>query len=113
MAEPDAGKADDPFPKVTAPTLFLVHGADWSGHTYTSRKPRVTIVGLNFGFDAVLVLPQDRRTFKTKHDVWKGVTVPQLRETGDGPLEERVYGQMADSAYDAFAKKVVGAFTKN
>ncbi|MFO0643194.1 MAG: hypothetical protein U0183_28475 [Polyangiaceae bacterium] len=112
-AEPDAGKAEDPFPKVTAPTLFLVHGADWSGHTYTSRKPRVTIVGLNFGFDAVLVLPQDRRTFKTKHDVWKGVTVPQLRETGDGPLEERVYGQMADSAYDAFAKKVVGAFTKN
>ncbi len=112
-ADADSGKAEEPFPKVTVPTLFVVHGGDWSGHTYTSRKPRVTIVGLNFSFEAVLVLPADKRTLKTKHDVFKGVTVPQLHDTGEGALEERVYGHMADSAYDAFTKKVVGAFVKD
>lgn len=113
-AEADSGKAEDPFPKVTVPTLFLVHGGDWSGHTYTSRKPRVTIVGINFAFDAVLVLPADKRTFKTKHEIFKGVTVPQLqlRETGEGSIEERIYGQMSESAYDGFSKKVLGAFVK-
>lgn len=111
-AEPDAGKADEPLPRVTVPTLFLVHGADWSGHVYTSRTPRVTVVGLNFSFDAVLVLPADKRTYKTKYDVFKGVSMPQLRETGPGALEERIYGHMADSAYEGFAKKVVASFVK-
>lgn len=111
-AEPDGGRADEPFPKVTVPTLFLVHGADWSGHTYTSRRPRVTVVGLNFAFDAVLVLPADKRTFKTKHEVFKGVTMEQIREPGDTPLEERIYAHLSDAAYAGFEKKVVSAFVK-
>ncbi len=109
-AEPDTGKGDEPFPKVKVPTLFFVHGADWSGHTYTSRKPHVTMVGLNFSFDAVFVLPEDKRAYKTKLDLWKGITVPQLREPGDGPLEERLYEGMAKSAYGAFEKKLLDAF---
>lgn len=109
-AEPDTGKGDEPFPKVKVPTLFFVHGADWSGHTYTSRKPHVTMVGLNFSFDAVFVLPEDKRAYKTKLDLWKGITVPQLREPGEGPLEERLYEGMAKSAYGAFEKKLLDAF---
>lgn len=110
-AEPDTTRFEDPLPEVTVPTLFVLHGADWSGHTYTSRKPRVTIVGLNFHFEGVLVLPPATRRDSVKDKVWKGVTVPQIHASGTEPgIEERLYGDMARGAYDAFQKRLLAAF---
>lgn len=109
-SEPDVGGPDDAFPKVTVPTLFVVHGADWSGHTYTSRTPRVTIVGLNFAFDGVFVLPQDKRAYRTKLAQFRSVSLTQLQEGGQVGIEERIYGTMTKEAYDAFAKKLLAPF---
>jgi len=110
-AEPDTTRFEDPLPSVTVPTLFVLHGADWSGHTYTSRKPRVTIMGLNFHFEGALVLPPGARKYDVKDKVWKGVTVPQIHASGSEPgIEERLYGDMARGAYEAFQKRLLADF---
>lgn len=110
-AEPDTARFEDPLPAVTVPTLFVLHGADWSGHTYTSRKPRATIMGLTFHFEGALVLPSGARKYAAKDKVWKGITIPQIQASGTEPgIEERLYGDMSGEAYGAFQKRLLSDF---
>lgn len=106
-------EAELPEPKV--PTLFIVHVAEWSGHNYTSQRPRGSYVGLNFNLEASFVLPNDQKPYKFKAEIFRhaatnvlhGDDVPYL---GPGEAEEKVYESMATDAFDQFGKKLLANF---
>ena len=100
------------LPEVKVPTLFIVHTAEWSGHSYVSTKPRGSYVGILFPFEAVFVIPGDAKPIKLKADVMKQAALALLKEEDllPGPAEEKVYETMAAEAFDSFGNKVLGLF---
>jgi hypothetical protein len=101
------------LPEVKVPTLFVSHGAEWSGHTYVSTKPRGSYIGLTFPFEAVFVIPGDPKTIKLKADIFKQAALGQLRDDENltpGPAEEKVYEAMASDAFESFGNRVLALF---
>lgn len=105
---PDA----ETLPDVKVPTLFITHGAEWSGHTYVSQKPRGSYVGVLFPFEAVFVIPADAKTIKSKAEIMKQAALGQLKDEDlpPGPAEDKVYDAMATDAFESFGNKVLGLF---
>ncbi len=100
------------LPDVKVPTLFITHGAEWSGHTYVSQKPRGSYVGVLFAFEAVFLIPADAKTVKTKAEMMKQAALGQLKDEDlpPGPAEDKVYDAMATDAFEAFGNKVLVLF---
>ena len=100
------------LPDVKVPTLFIVHAAEWSGHSYVSTKPRGSYVGILFPFEAVFVIPGDARPIKLKAEVTKQAALGLLKDEDlmPGPAEEKVYDAMATDAFDSFGNKVIALF---
>jgi len=102
-----------PEPKV--PTLFITHSTEWSGHNYTSNRPRGSYVGLNFNLEGSFVIPGDQKPYKFKAEIFRhaatsvlhGDDVPYL---GPGEAEEKVYETMATEAFDQFGKRLLASF---
>lgn len=109
---PIVTEADLPEPK--EPTLYIVHREEWSGHTYTSTRPRGNYVGMSFEYDATFVIPGDPKPFKLKAEVFRHAATQVLKEDEPmlvtGQAEERVYAQMNDDANDLFGKKLLASF---
>ena len=107
---------NDPIPTdVKVPTLFIAHGAEWSGHTYMSQKPRGSYVGLLLPFEGQFVIPSDAKPVKLKAEIFKQAALGQLAGEENatlppGQAEEKVYDAMADDAFDQFATKITNLF---
>ncbi|MBX3226813.1 MAG: hypothetical protein KIT84_38660 [Labilithrix sp.] len=102
-----------PEPKV--PTLFITHSAEWSGHNYTSSRPRGSYVGLNFNMDASFVIPGDAKPYKFKAEIFRHAATHVLHGDGTpylgpGEAEEKVYETMATEAFDQFGKRLLAGF---
>ncbi len=123
----DAGLADELFevsvgplvtdadlPEPKEPTLFVTHVAEWSGHNYTSTRPRGSYVGLNFTLEAAFVIPGDPKPYKFKAEIFRHAATHALREDepmlGPGQAEEKVYETMAQDAFEQFGKKLLANF---
>jgi hypothetical protein len=123
----DAGLADELFevavgpivtepelPEPKDPTLFITHITEWSGHNYTSNRPRGSYVGLNITLEATFVIPGDAKPYKFKADIFRHAATHVLREDepmlGPGQAEEKVYETMAQEAFDQFGKKLLANF---
>jgi hypothetical protein len=111
--EPVTGET---LPPVDVPTIFVTHGAEWSSHSYVSRMPRGSYIGMLFPFDAQFVLPGDDKPFKYKTEPMRhaalGVLKTEKPPGFTGPEEERVYDAMADEAFDIFVKRFSSHFFK-
>lgn len=102
---PEAGD----LPAANVPTLFISHGAEWSGQSYVSRRPRGSYVGILFPFEAHFVIPGDAKPLKFKADIWKHAALAQLKEEnlGPGAAEDFVYETMATEAFESFGQKTI------
>jgi len=107
------GADAEALPEVKVPTLFIAHGAEWSGHSYVSQKPRGSYVGVLFPFEAIFVIPGEPKPIKLKAETMKQAALGQLKdepELGSGPAEEKVYDAMANDALESFSNKVGALF---
>lgn len=105
--------ADLPEPK--DPTLFITHVAEWSGHNYTSNRPRGSYVGLNFIFEAAFVIPGDAKPYRYKAEIFRHAATHVLHKEdepmlGPGQAEEKVYETMAQDAFEQFGKRLLSSF---
>ncbi|MCL2778515.1 MAG: hypothetical protein FWD73_10965 [Polyangiaceae bacterium] len=101
------------LPEVKVPTLFVTHAAEWSGHTYTTQKPRGTYVSIIFPFDAQFVIPGGAKPLKFRSDVFRAAAIGQLKDNNTlrpGSAEEKVYGTMGNEAFDQFGRKFLERF---
>ena len=115
--EPGAAPAaDEPLPEVTVPTLFLSDETEWPGSTYTNLVPRGVLCGLNYGFDAVFVLPGDPKPLKFRFDTSRVPDQAVFRDAervpGQPTPEELVYEATTKKAYEAFEAKYFATFFK-
>src|SRR5258708_17034275 len=72
------GGAPDALPTVTVPTLFVTHGAEWSGTAWESKTPRGIYVGLTAVFDVAFVIPSDARAHRFKLALTRPVPIQLL-----------------------------------
>lgn len=105
--------ADLPEPK--DPTLFISHVAEWSGHNYTSNRPRGSYVGINFNLEATFVIPGDGKPYKFKQEIFRHAATNVLHNDDEpmlqpGQAEEKVYETMANDAFDIFGKRLLANF---
>jgi hypothetical protein len=106
---------DGDLPEPKAPTLFVTHQVEWSGHMYTSNRPRGSYVGLQFNVEASFVIPGDAKPYKMRAEIFKHAATYVLNEPGSSPLptgeaEEKVYETMAQGALDEFGRRLLAAF---
>lgn len=105
--------ADLPEPK--EPTLFVTHVTEWSGHNYTSTRPRGSYVGLNFTFEGTWVIPGDPKPYRFKSEIFRHAATHVLNNPDEpmmqpGQAEEKVYETMAQDAFEQFGKKFLANF---
>lgn len=109
--------ADGDLPDVKVPTLFVSHGAEWSGHSYVATKPRGSYVGIVFPFEATFVIPGDAKPYKFKNDIMKYAALGVLKEAdpplSPGQAEDKVYETMAQDAFELFGKRLLALFFSN
>lgn len=110
---PVVAEADLPEPK--APTLFITHVAEWSGHNYTSNRPRGSYIGVQFNFDSSFVIPGDSKPFKFKTEIFRHAATHVLNNPDEpmlapGIAEEKVYETMGQDAFEQFGKRLLANF---
>lgn len=102
------------LPEPKDPTLFITHVTEWSGHNYTSNRPRGSYVGLNITLEAAWVIPGDPKPYKFKAEIFRHAATHVLREDepmlNPGQAEEKVYETMAQDAFDQFGKRFLANF---
>jgi hypothetical protein len=104
------------LPAVTEPTLFVTHEQEWSGRFDGSiTKPRGVWVGVNFRFHAEFLIPGDKSPLTFDYEVVEPIPLSIIRENPAGgspgsPLEEKIYGKMADDAFKRFEEKYLATF---
>ena len=106
-------EVDLPEPK--DPTLFITHVEEWSGHNYTSTRPRGSHVGLNFTLEATWVIPGDPKPYRLKSEIFRHAATHVLNSPDEpmmqpGQAEEKVYETMTQDALDQFGKKLLASF---
>ena len=124
----DAGLADELFevgvgpvvtdaelPEPKDPTLFITHVAEWSGHNYTSNRPRGSYIGVQFNFEASFVIPGDPKPWKYKQEIFKHAATHVLNNPDEpmlspGDAGEKVYETMGQDAFEAFGKRLLASF---
>lgn len=101
------------LPDVSVPTLFISHGAEWSGHSYQATRPRGAYVGIIMPFEAFFVIPGDPKAFKFKYDLFKPAPLQLLKEDDTltpGPAEEKVYETMGQEGFEQYGKRLLTHF---
>ena len=103
------------LPEAKDPTLFITHVGEWSGHNYTSHRPRGSYIGVQFNFEAQFVIPGDPKPYKFKAEIFKHAATHVLSEPGQpalgpGQAEEKVYETMAQDAFEQFGKRLLASF---
>jgi hypothetical protein len=106
---------DTDLPEPKEPTLFISHVAEWSGHNYTSNRPRGSYIGVQFNFEAAFVIPGDAKPYKFKTEVFKHAATYVLNDPLEpalppGQAEEKVYETMAQGAFEDFGKRLLSGF---
>jgi hypothetical protein len=107
IADPDAQLPA----QIAVPTLFIEHGASWSGSIATSRNPGGVFVGLELLYNATFRVPDDTKPVKIKVDGWHAPNLAAAKD--DDKPETTIYAKMHDEAYDQFQKRLLGAFFKS
>ncbi|MBI2394241.1 MAG: hypothetical protein HYV09_32015 [Deltaproteobacteria bacterium] len=108
--------AQDKLPEVTEPTLFVTHVEDWKGTFDGSiTKPRGVWVGLTHRFEAVFVIPGDDQPLRFELESAEPIPANVIKDHPEGgtpsqPLEEKIYGTMADGAFKKFSERFCAAF---
>jgi len=103
------------LPEPKTPTLFITHVAEWSGHNYTSSRPRGSYIGVQFNFEAAFVIPGDPKPWKFKAEIFKHAATHVLNNPDEpmlppGQAEEKVYETMGQDAFEAFGKRLLASF---
>ena len=101
LADADA----PPVAPITVPTLFIEHGAKWTGSVQASQKPRGVFVGLELAFEAFFRIPQDTRPVKVDVAAWHVPDLSVARDV-DNP-EVTVYAAMRGVAFQQFQDKLL------
>lgn len=107
----DAPADGEALPQVSEPTLFVTHAEDWRGKFDGSiTKPRGIWVALAHHFEAVFVIPGDPRALRFELDIQEPIPQKVIKEHPEGgtpaaPLEEKIYGTMADAAFTTFSER--------
>ncbi|MDF2694470.1 MAG: hypothetical protein K0S65_2853, partial [Labilithrix sp.] len=107
--------ADADLPEAKEPTLYVTHVAEWSGHNYTSSRPRGSYIGVTFTFEASFVIPGDPKPYKFKAEIFKHAATHVLNNPDEpmlppGQAEEKVYETMGQDAFDQFGKRILAGF---
>ena len=102
------------LPEPTEATLFITHQEEWSGHNYTSTRPRGSYIGMNFEFESSWVIPGDPKPYKTKAEIFRHAATYVLKDDEPmlqpGQAEEKVYEAMGQGAFEDFGKKLLANF---
>jgi hypothetical protein len=103
------------LPEAKTPTLLVSHVAEWSGHTYTSSRPRGSYIGVQFNFEASFVIPGDPKPYKFHAEIFKHAATYVLNEPDQpmlatGAAEEKVYETMGQAAFEDFGKRFLANF---
>lgn len=107
---------DGALPSVTEPTLFITHQEDWKGLFDGSiTKPRGVWVDITHKYDAIFVIPGDDKPLHFDLEVTEKIPQQVIKDNPEGgtpqaPLEEKIYGAMADSAFAKFEEKYLANF---
>ena len=107
---------DGALPEVTEPTLFITHGEDWRGPFDGSiTKPRGVWVALTFNFRATFVIPGDTETLTFDFETDQPIPQQVIRAnpaggTSSAPLEDKIYGTMAETAFSKFEERYLATF---
>ncbi len=110
---------DGPLPDVSEPTLFITHEEVWTGLFDGSiTKPRGVWVDIGHKFDATFVIPGDEKRLHFELDVPEKIPQQVIHDNPAGgtiqaPLEDKIYGAMADSAFKKFEEKYLANFLPN
>ena len=106
----------DALPDVKDPTLFIAHAPEWSGHTYNTSRPRGTVIGIQFNYEATWVIPGDPKPYKYKDMIFRHGATYALKDDEPmlptGEAEEKVYNTMSDEAFERFSKAFLANFFK-
>jgi hypothetical protein len=101
LADADAPSAAP----ITAPTLFIEHGAKWTGSMQASQKPRGVFAGLELAFEALFRVPDDTKPVKVDVAAWHLPDLSVGRDV-DNP-EETIYAAMRTVAFQQFQEKLL------
>lgn len=107
---------DAPLPAVIEPTLFITHEEVWTGLFDGSiTKPRGVWVDIGHKFDATFVIPGDNKPLHFELDVPEKIPQQVIKDNPAGgtvqaPLEDKIYGAMAESAFKKFEEKYLANF---
>ncbi len=104
LADTDA----PPVAQIAVPTLFIEHGAKWTGSVQGSQKPRGVFVGLELAFEALFRVPDDTKPVKVDVAVWHVPDLAAARDA-DNP-EETVYAAMRSVAFQQFQDRLLRTF---
>lgn len=113
---PRLDDGDAAFPQTNEPTLFITHSEDWNNLFDGSiTKPRGVWVAITHHFSATFMIPGDKRPLNFELEVPERIPDQVIKQNPMGgtpasPLEEKIYGTMADSAFKKFEEKYLANF---
>jgi hypothetical protein len=99
------------LPAVIEPTLFVTHVEEWRGQFDGSiTRPRGIWAEIDHHFVAEFVIPGDNHPLVYELDTTNPIPQDVIKSHPEGgtinaPLEEWIYGTMADEAFLAFEDK--------
>ncbi|MGC4094161.1 MAG: hypothetical protein QM756_40870 [Polyangiaceae bacterium] len=94
-------------PKVSVPTILIVHRTEMSG-AYLMKRPRAALTGIGVLFRIVTFLPSAGPIHTFKYSAWNS---PDVKSMMEGRPFEELYNDMADKAFAKLAKKYLNDLT--
>jgi hypothetical protein len=110
---------DEALPQINEPTLFISHAEHWSGLFDGSiTKPRGIWVAITHHFEATFMIPGDKEPLHFELEAPERIPDQVIKQNPKGgtpsaPLEEKIYGTMAESAFQKFEEKYLANFLPN
>lgn len=107
---------EGPLPAVTEPTLFITHQEDWKGLFDGSiTRPRGIWVDVNFKYVAIFVIPGDNKPLHFELELAEKIPQQVIKDNPEGgtqqsPLEDKIYGTMAEEGFKKFEDKYLANF---
>jgi len=91
----------DEDPKVSVPSIVVIHRTEMSG-AYLMKRPRAALTGVGVLFRVGIMIPGQGSLHNFKYSVWNS---PDIKSMMEGRGFEEIYGDMADKAFSKLAKK--------
>ncbi|HET9929357.1 MAG TPA: hypothetical protein VFQ35_01665 [Polyangiaceae bacterium] len=91
----------DEDPKVTVPTILIIHRTEMSG-AYLMKNPRAAITGVGVLFRISMLLPGAGSVHSFKYSAWNS---PDVKSMMEGRPFEEIYDDMADKSFAKLTKK--------